>query len=127
LASISVPLARAQDLALAVRPRDLGQADAQREMVASLKQALEARRQRIIVSDSGVNGGKWVALLALAIVMLIAIACVHSANRRTALLALSLFATAVAVLLVMLVAQDQPFSGHLGQKPDLLEQVIPDT
>jgi Protein of unknown function (DUF4239) len=127
LAAVPVPLVQAQNLALAFRPRDPGQADAQRELVASLQKALDARRQRIIVSESRVNAVKWVGLLALATVMLIAIACVHSANRRSALLAMSLFATAVVVVVVMLVAQDEPFTGHLGQKPDLLEQVIPQT
>jgi 4-hydroxybenzoate polyprenyltransferase len=32
---------------------------------------------------------------------------------------------AVAVVVVMLVAQDQPFTGQLGLDPDLLEQVLP--
>jgi len=27
----------------------------------------------------------------------------------------------------VLVSQDEPFTGHLGQKPDLLEQVLPQT
>jgi hypothetical protein len=66
-------------------------------------------------------------LLGLATVMLVAIACVHSANRRSALVAMSLYAAAIVVVAVMLVAQDEPFTGHLGQSPDLLEQVIPQT
>lgn len=127
LAALPVPLVQAQDLALDFKPRDAGETETQRELVASLEKALDARRQRIIVSDSGVNAVKWVGLLALAAVMLIAIACVHSANRRTALLAMSLFAAAVVMVVVMLVAQDEPFTGHLGQSPELLEEVVPET
>lgn len=127
LAAVPAPLVRAQDLVLTFKPRDPGEVDAQRQLVASLETALDARRQRIIISDSRVNAVKWLGLLALATVMLIAIACVHSANRRAALLAMSLFATSVVVVVVMLVAQDEPFTRHLGQKPDLLEQVIPET
>jgi len=127
LAAIPTPLVEAQRLALAFDPRSPGQIDAQRELVAAFQQALDARRQRIIVSDSHVNAVKWFALLGLAAVMLIAIACVHSGNRRSALVAMGLYAAAVVVVTVMLVAQDEPFTGHLGQSPDLLEQVIPHT
>ena len=38
---------------------------------------------------------------------------------------MALFGTAVAVVVVMLVSQDQPFTGQLGLDPDLLEQVLP--
>jgi hypothetical protein len=127
LAAIPAPLVEAQHLALAFKAQDSGQVDAQRELVASLQQAFEARRQRIIVSYSHVNAVKWIGLLGLATVMLVAIACVHSANRRSALVAMSLYAAAIVVVAVMLVAQDEPFTGHLGQSPDLLEQVIPQT
>ena len=127
LAAIPAPLVEAQHLALAFDARRPGQIDAQRELVSALQRALEARRQRIIVSDSHVNALKWIGLLVLATVMLVAIACVHSANRRSALAALSLYAAAVVVVSVMLVAQDEPFTGHLGQSPEPLEQVIPQT
>jgi Protein of unknown function (DUF4239) len=125
LAAIPAPLVQAQTLVLSFRPASPGAVDAQRELVTSLQQALDARRQRIIVSDSHVNTVKWLGLLVLAAVMLIAIACVHSPNRRSALLAMSLFGAAVVAVVVMLVAQDEPFTGHLGQTPDLLEQVLP--
>jgi nitrate reductase gamma subunit len=127
LATVPTPLLDAQRLALSFSPRTPGEVDAQRELVSALVQALDARRQRIIVSQSHVNAVKWLGLLVLAAVMLIGIVCVHIANRRTALLAMSLFATAVAVVLIMLVAQDQPFTGHLGQTSSPLEQVLPQT
>ena len=125
LAAIPVPLAQALDVTVAFKPSGPGQVDAQRELVAALEKALDARRERIIVSGSRVNAVKWTGMLALAVVMLVAIASVHSANRRTAALAISLFGAALAVVIVMLLAQDRPFSGQLGQKPDLLEQVVP--
>jgi hypothetical protein len=127
LAAVSAPLREAQHVALGYQPTNPGAVDAQRELVASLQDALDARRQRIIVSDSHVNAVKWIGLLALAAVMLIAIACVHIAKPRAALVAMSLFAAAVAVVAIMLVSEDEPFTGHLGQKPDLLQQVVPHT
>jgi hypothetical protein len=127
LAAIPTPLAQALDLAVGLRPTAPGEIDAQRELISALETVLDARRQRIIVSGSRVNAVKWIGLLALAAVMLAAIACVHSANRRTAALALGLFGAALAVVVVMLLAQDRPFTGQLGQKPDLLVQVAPRT
>jgi hypothetical protein len=125
LAAIPVPLVQALDLALTVRPQAEGQSVAQREIVTALQKALDARRQRIIVSDSRINTVKWLGLLGLAVVMLFGIAFVHSGNRTTAAVAMSLFAAAVAVVVVMLVSQDQPFTGQLGLDPDLLKQVLP--
>jgi hypothetical protein len=125
LAAIPVPLVQALDLALTFKPRTDGQSVAQREIVTALQKALDARRQRIIVSDSRINTVKWLGLLGLAVVMLFAIAFVHSGNRTTAAIAMSLFGIAVAAVVVMLVSQDQPFTGQLGLNPDLLEQVLP--
>jgi hypothetical protein len=125
LNAIPVSLAEALDVALRFVPQGEGQMIAQRELVASLQTALDARRQRIVVSDSQINAVKWVGLILLAALALLAIALVHSSNRTTAALAMAVFATAVAVVVVMLAAQDRPFSGQLGLDPDVLEQVLP--
>jgi hypothetical protein len=103
----------------------LGQVIAQREIVASLERALDARRQRIIVSGSRINAVKWTGLLLLAVLTLLAIAFVHSGNRRTAAVAMGVYAAAVAVVLIMLASQDRPFTGQLGLDPDVLEEVSP--
>ena len=78
--------------------------EAQRELVSSLENALDARRQRIIVSQSSVNWVKWTGVNLLASITSLAIAFVHSANRVTAALAMGAFAAAVAVVLVMIAA-----------------------
>jgi hypothetical protein len=127
LAGIPVPLAQALALALRFEPHGEGQVVAQRELVASLQQVLDARRQRIIVSDARIDAVKWIGLISLAVLALFAIAFVHSANRTTAAIAMGIFATAVAVVIVMLAAEDRPFSGQLGLDPDVLEQVLPRT
>jgi len=125
LTAIPVPLAEALHLAVRINPRTGGDAVTQREIVASIQDALDARRQRIIVSDSGINAVKWLGLIALATLALIAIAVVHSGNRATARIAVGVFAVAVAVVITMLVAQNQPFSGQLGLEPQVLQQVMP--
>ena len=119
-------LAGALQIALSLKPTT-DQVEAQRELVSSLENALDARRQRIIVSQSSVNWVKWTGVILLASITLLAIAFVHSANRVTAALAMGAFAAAVAVVLVMIAAQDRPFRGQLRVKPDLLEQVAGDS
>jgi Protein of unknown function (DUF4239) len=125
LTLVPVPLAHALDLALSLKVDREGQATAQREIVTSLENALDARRQRIIVSRSTVNWVKWMAVISLAALTLLAIAFVHSDNRLTAALAMGIFAAAVAVTLVLIASQDRPFSGAFGVKPDVLLQVQP--
>ena len=54
---------------------------AQREMVAALEAAFDARRQRIILSHSQINPVKWMALLVQAGLTLLTVAMVHCDNR----------------------------------------------
>jgi hypothetical protein len=125
LSVVSQPLADLQAMALGLRPETPGQTIAQREIVTSLEHALDARRQRIIVSQSSVNGVKWGAVATLAILTLFAIAFVHSGNRAGAAIAMALFASAAAAAIVMIAAQERPFAGQFAVQPTALEQVEP--
>ncbi|GAA3086273.1 hypothetical protein GCM10010464_57690 [Pseudonocardia yunnanensis] len=125
LSVVSQPLADLQAMALRLRPETPGQTIAQQEIVTSVEQALDARRQRIIVSESSVNGAKWGAVAALAILTLIAIAFVHSGNRRGAAIAMTLFALAAAAAIFMIAAQERPFAGYFSVSPTPLVEVDP--
>jgi len=48
---------------------------------------------------------------------------VHSDNRATAALAMTIFATAVVLLIA---SHDRPFTGEISVGPDVLLQVTPD-
>jgi hypothetical protein len=87
--------------------------------------ALDARRQRIIVSESRVNWVKWTGGVLLAALTLLAIAFVHSESRATTAIAMGVFASAIAVCLQM-IAPRRPFAGPFGVKPDALIQVMPE-
>jgi uncharacterized membrane protein HdeD (DUF308 family) len=113
-------------LALGLTPRTEGQKTAQREIVASLQNALDARRQRIILSESSVNWIKWTGVILVGALTLLAIAFVQSDNRLSAAIALWLFASAAACALVLIASQDRPFSGQFRIRPDLLQQVEPE-
>ena len=119
-------LAETLRLALSLAPKGEGQITAQREIVTGLENAMDARRQRIILSRSSVNWVKWTCLFAQAGCTLIAIAMVHCDNRAAAAIAMGIFATGVAVSVLLIVSHDRPFSGEISVKPDVLLQVRPE-
>jgi Protein of unknown function (DUF4239) len=125
LTPIPAPLAEAVRVTLSLAPQEDGQRIAQREIVTMLQDALDARRQRIIISQSGINWVKWVGVILEAILTLIAIACVHSESRGTSAIALAIFAAAVAVSLVLIASQERPFTGSLSVGAETLHQVMP--
>ena len=119
-------LGEALHLTLSLTPANKGQELAQREITAALESALEARRQRILVSRSEVNLVKWACLILQAICALLAIAIVHSDNRLASRIAIGIFATGVAASVLLILAHDRPFTGALSLTPEPLLQVIPE-
>jgi hypothetical protein len=113
-------------LTLGLTPSNPGQQTAQREITTALENALDARRQRIVISQSQVNWIKWACLCLQAVCALIAIAMVHSDDRLTSGLASGLFAVGVAASLLLILAHDRPFIGQMSVGPNLLLQVMPD-
>ena len=119
-------LAEALQLTLALAATSQGQQIAQREITSALENALDARRQRIIVSQTEVNFVKWSCLFAQAVCALLAIAMVHSDNRLAATIAMGVFATGVAASVLLIAAHDRPFMGELSVGPAPLLQVMPE-
>jgi hypothetical protein len=119
-------LAEALQLTLALTPSSPGQQTAQREITTALENALDARRQRIIISQSQVNWVKWLSLCLQAACALIAIAMIHCDNRLTSAIAMALFAFGVAASLLLILAHDRPFIGELSVRPSPLLQVMPE-
>jgi hypothetical protein len=113
-------LVEALQLTLTLTPSGQGQEIAQREMAVSLESALDARRQRILISQSKVSLLKWVCLVIQAICVLIAVALSHGEKRAAALIAMLLFATGTAACFLLIGAYDRPFIGQLAIRPDPL-------
>ena len=109
---------------LSLKPADDSQRIAKSEMLRALEMAMDARRQRIVVSQSSVGAVKWAGILLQAICTLIAIAMVHSDNRLACAIAMTLFATGIALSLLLIAAYSRPFTGEISVRPDLLKQVI---
>jgi hypothetical protein len=125
LRTLATHLVAAQRLTVSLKPQDDSQRTAQREIVDALHRALDARRQRIIISQSEVGPVKWAAILLMGLCALIAIAIVHSNDRLTCAIAVALFATGFALSSLLIAAYSRPFTGEISVKPELLQQVIP--
>jgi hypothetical protein len=119
-------LAEALSLTLALTPRGEGQTVAQREMTTSLQNALEARRQRIILSRSSINWVKWSALMLLGGLTLVTIAMVHSDNRTANGIILAIISSAIGVAVLLLASHTRPFTGEISVSPGVLLQVMPE-
>jgi hypothetical protein len=119
-------LADALRTVISLEPKSEGQIAAQREMVTSFENALDARRQRIILSRSSVNWIKWTCLFAQAACVLVTIAIAHSDNRVAGTVAMGIFASGVAVSVLLIASHDRPFSGPVCVQPDVLLQIRPE-
>jgi hypothetical protein len=111
-------------ITLALQPAHETQRTVQREIVSDLHPALEARRQRIVVSQTSVSAVKWAAILLQGLCALGAIAMVHCNHRLTCAIALAIFAIGIAVSVLLIVAYSGPFTGEISVGPQLLQQVI---
>lgn len=119
-------LTDAMHLMLAANLTGSGQQISQQRIVAAIQQALEARRQRILLSEASVEPTQWATILILATLMLIGIRIVH-ADRVAAAANLLIFASAIGACLVLLIVSDRPFSsGGVTLQPSALHEIKPD-
>ena len=121
LAVLPTALIEALHETLALKAADDSQRAAQSEMVKELHIALDARRQRIVISESSLGTVKWVGILLQGLCTLVAFAIVHSDNRLARAIALTLCATGIALSVLLIAAYSRPFA---TVKVGLLKQVI---
>jgi len=120
------PLTEALQLVLSLNTAGPGQQTAQREIMTAIETALDARRQRIIISRTEVNFVKWTCLYLQAVCALAAMAMLHCDSRLTSGVAMGLFATGVAASVLLIAAHDRPFTGQISVSPESLLQIMPD-
>lgn len=126
LANNSIPtFIKAMEFTRSLKPQDEAQQMAQREILTDWEQVRNARRDRFLISQAEVSSIKLAALLLIALCVLTATALVHSDNRITCGLALGIFATAMAMSMLLIAAYNKPFTGDYSIGPQLLEEVLP--
>ena len=124
LSPLPTALIEALHEALALKHADDSQRTAQPEMVRALHTALDARRQRICYRESSVGAVKWAGILLQGLCTLVAIAMVHSDDRPACAMTLMLFATGIALSVLLIAAYTRPFTGENSVAPELLKRVI---
>src|SRR5262249_16195462 len=121
LAALPTALIEALHDTLGLKPADDSQRAAQLEMVKELHTALHPSPQRIVISESALGSVKGLAFLLQGRCTLVAFAMVHSDNRLARTITLTLFATGIALSVLLIAAYSRPFTS-VG--PGLLKQVI---
>jgi hypothetical protein len=125
----SVPgLTDAMSTLLSFVPQNPGQQIAQQRTLVAIEQAIDARRNRILLSEASVLPMQWIVIVVLGTLMLVTVAIVHIDWPPAMTVNLFLLSTALAVCLVLLLVNDRPFStGGFEIRPDsLLGQIVID-
>jgi hypothetical protein len=122
LHSIAVGLAEAMTALLSFTPVQSNQQLAQQRALAAIEQALEARRNRVLLSEAEIAPLQWIVIIGLAVLILVTLAMVLIEER----LAMAIYSTGIAVCLVLLMAYDRPFgTGGFVVRPTVLRDIMP--
>jgi hypothetical protein len=100
---------------------------AQERAVVAIEQALQARRNRIRLSQAEIAPIQWIIIIVLAALVLLTLALIHIHDRVAMAVTMFIFSTAVAICLVLLMVYDRPFgAGGFVIQPTVLRDVVPD-
>ena len=127
LQSIAVGLAEAMTELLSFTPVQANQQLAQQRALVAIEQALEARRNRVLLSQAEIAPIQWIVIIVLAVLILITLAMVLIEHRLARAITMFIYSTAIAVCLVLLMAYDRPFGvGGFLVRPTVLRDIMPD-
>jgi Protein of unknown function (DUF4239) len=127
LQSIAAGLADALTAALSFTPVQANQQVAQQRAVVAIERALDARRNRVRLSQAEIAPIQWIVIIFLAVLILITLAMVLLENRLAMAIATFIYSTAIAVCLILLMVYDRPFGvGGFVVQPTVLRDIMPD-
>jgi hypothetical protein len=127
LQSVGLRLAEALTAVLSFAPVQANQQVAQQRAVVAIENALEARRNRIRLSQAEIAPIQWAVIIVLTLLILVTLAIIHIESRLAMAISMFIFSTAVAVCLILLVVYDRPFgAGGFVIQPTVLRDISPD-
>jgi hypothetical protein len=105
---------------------DSGQQLARGEVIDAIQEALAARRQRILLSQASTSPIQWAVVVLIDILVLTTIAMVHIDHRRTQVVGMLIWSSAVAACFVAVLVFDRPYGGGgISLAPHALQDVMP--
>jgi hypothetical protein len=105
-------------------PEQPGQQLAQSRTVAAIEQVLQARRNRILLSQAAISPSQWIVIIVLDALLVVTIGTVHGGRHIAAAVNMAIFSTAVASCIVLLMINDRPFSsGGIVIRPTALHEL----
>ncbi len=105
-------------------PQQPGQQVAQEHAVRAIERALQARRNRIILSQAAIAPAQWAVIFLLDASILLTIVMLHIGRNTTTAVNLFVFSTAVGACVVLLMINDRPFgAGGITVMPNTLQEV----
>jgi hypothetical protein len=124
LQSIAVGLAEAMTTLLSFTPAQSNQQLAQQRALVAIEQALEARRNRVLLSQAEIAPIQWIAIIVIAVLILITLAMVLVEHRLARAITMFIYSTAIAMCLVLLLVYDRPFgAGGFVIRPTVYQAV----
>jgi hypothetical protein len=127
LQSIAVGLADALTAVLSIAPVQSNQQVAREHAVVAIERALDARRNRIRLSQAEIAPIQWIVIIVLAVLILITLSMVLVERRLAMAITMFIYSTAIAVCLVLLMVYDRPFGfGGFVIQPTVLRDIMPD-
>jgi len=105
-------------------PTTSGQRIAQQRTVVAIEEMLDARRNRIILSNTAIALIQWQVIAILGALIMVTVAMVHIDRIATVGINLFIIATAIAACLVLLMVHDRPFTaGGSTVQPDAFREI----
>jgi hypothetical protein len=109
---------------LSFAPTDASQQLTQQRTLIALEKALDARQNRILLSNASVARMQWIAIMVLAVLLFLTVAMVHIDQPLAEAISLFILSTAIAVCFMLLLVNDRPFStGGFFIGSDVLQQI----
>jgi ribosomal protein S20 len=117
-------LTQALEALLSFVPTKPGQQMAQQRAVIAVEQILDARRRRIILSNTAIASIQWLVIAVLVALVMLIVVMVHVDRMVTVGVNLFVIATAIAACLVLLMVHDRPFAaGGSTVQPDAFHEI----
>ena len=112
---------------LSFTPVQSNQQLAQQRALVAIEQALEARRNRVLLSQAEIAPIQWIVIIGLAVLLLITLAMVLIQERLAMAITMFIYSTGIALCLVLLMVYDRPFGvGGFIVQPTVLRDIMPD-